>query len=166
MRPNIYRTRLRAGVFSCHTYCDNIYTVPKEFGPRTPQLNFSRKHQHIHNVNIILCILVYTIPGMKILASPVTLQFLSTAVDERRHIHVMIMVSEPYTEKSERLIIQLTKFSSKWRVDKAYPVACKVKNIVFNQSTSSVRLLCFCFLCDCFVSFLYFIECVCRACRI
>ena len=30
----------------------------------------------------------------------------------------------------------------------------------------SIRLLCFCFLFVCFLSFLYLIECVCRACRI
>ena len=37
----------------------------------------------------------------------------------------------------------------------------------FSSSFSlSICLLCFCFLFDCFFSFPYFIDCVCRSCRI
>ena len=36
----------------------------------------------------------------------------------------------------------------------------------FSFFSPSICLLCFNFLSDCFLSFIYFIECVCRACRI
>ena len=36
----------------------------------------------------------------------------------------------------------------------------------FFSISLSIHLLCFCFLFDCFFSFIYLIDCVCRACRI